>query len=192
MIAQRPTSATPVVQASGMAMPFSTNSFEAVLAALTLHHWGDWSSGLSELARVAPLRVIVTLDFEVHARFWLLEDYLPEVAEAERQLHPSPTDIASVIPLAQSVALPLPPDLADGVLGSFWQKPAAYLDPATRANSSPLALADQAHIEIGINRLGSDLADGTWHKRYGHLFELDQLDLGYRLLVSEGDANGAG
>jgi SAM-dependent methyltransferase len=185
MIGQRSTGTAPVVRASGTALPIGTDSFDAALAVLTLHHWGDWSAGLTELARVAPHRVILTIDFEIHALFWLLEDYLPEVAEVERRLRPTPADIADVIPVTQTVTLPLPPDLADGVLGCFWRQPEAYLDPVVRANTSPLALADPAVVGVGMRRLASDLANGRWHERHGHLFDVDQLDLGYRLLISD-------
>jgi SAM-dependent methyltransferase len=185
MLAQRARDAAPVVRASGSALPVLSGSFDAAMAVLTLHHWDDWGTGLGELARAAPRRVILTIDFEVHARFWLLADYLPEVAAVERGLHPSPADIASVIPIARTVGLLLPADLSDGVLGSFWRQPEAYLDPVVRANTSPLALADPAHIDAGIRRLEADLVSGAWHRRYGHLLEQHELDLGYRLLVSE-------
>lgn len=36
-------------------------------------------------------------------------------------------------------------------------------------------------------RLSADLATGAWRDRYGHLLELDELDLGYRVIVSHGD-----
>ncbi len=184
MLDQRARDAAPAVRGSGATLPIRSASFDAALAVLTLHHWGDWRTGLAELARVAPRRVIVTIDFEVHARFWLLSDYLPAVAAVERRLRPSPADIAATIPLTRTIDLPLPPDLTDGVLGSFWRRPEAYLDPVVRANTSPLALADPVLVEAGITRLGADLADGTWRQRHGHLLELNELDLGYRLLVS--------
>jgi SAM-dependent methyltransferase len=185
MIDQRSKDAAPVIRASGSALPIATDSFDAALAVLTLHHWDDWSAGLTELARVAPCRVIVTIDFDVHSHFWLLEDYLPEVAEVERRLRPTPADIADIIPVTHTIAMPLPPDLADGVLGCFWRRPEAYLDPVVRANTSPLALADPAAVAMGMGRLASDLASGAWHQRHGHLFDVDELDLGYRLLISE-------
>jgi len=185
MLGQRGNGAAPAVRASGTDLPLASGSFEAALAVLTLHHWGDWRRGLDELARVARRRVFLTIDFDVHARFWLLADYLPAVAEAERRLRPSPADIAGVLPVTKAIDLPLPPDLADGVLGSFWRQPEAYLDPMVRANTSPLALADPGHVAAGMARLESDLADGTWRGRYGHLLELDAYDLGYRLVVSE-------
>jgi SAM-dependent methyltransferase len=185
MIAQRPPDAAPIARAGGTALPILDHSLHAALAVLTLHHWGDWRAGLAELARVAPRRVIVTIDFEVHAHFWLLEHYLPQVAAVERGLRPSPADIAAAIPVVETIDLPLPPDLADGVLGSFWRRPEAYLDAGVRANTSPVALADPSHVAAGISQLETDLADGAWHRRYGHLLELEEYDLGYRLLISE-------
>jgi SAM-dependent methyltransferase len=185
MLEQRSLGAAPAVRASGSALPIRTDGFDVALAVLTLHHWDDWRTGLSELARVAPRRVILSLDFEVHSRFWLLTDYLPQVADVERHLRPSPADIAAVLPVVESIDLPLPPDLSDGVLGAFWRHPEAHLDPALRATTSPLALADPSHVALGMQRLEDDLASGAWRERYGHLLELDELDLGYRLLVSE-------
>jgi SAM-dependent methyltransferase len=185
MVSQRRSDAAPVVRGSGTAIPVRDHAVDAALAVLTLHHWGDWRTGLRELARVAPRRVIITIDFKVHADFWLLSDYLPDVASRERSLRPSPADIADVIGVTETVALPLPRDFADGVLGAFWHRPEAYLDPVVRGNTSPLALADPTHIEAGMASLAADLTNGTWQRRHGHLLEHDALDLGYRLVISD-------
>jgi hypothetical protein len=185
MVSQRPPGAAPVIRASGTALPLRTNSLHVIMAILTIHHWGDWERGLAELARVAPRRLILTIDFEVHARFWLLDDYLPSVAAYVRGRQPTVAQIASAIPIAATVALPLPPDLSDGVLGAQWRHPEAYLDPVVRANTSPLALADPATLAAGLARLESDLASGAWHERHGALLDQEECDLGYRLLVSE-------
>ncbi len=107
------------------------------------------------------------------------------MAAVERRLRPSLADIAAAMPMTSAVVLALPPDLSDGVLGAFWRRPEAHLDPVVRANTSPLALADPAHVAEGMARLAADLRDGSWQRRYGHLLEFDQLDLGYRLLISQ-------
>jgi SAM-dependent methyltransferase len=185
MLAQRAPDAAPAVRGSGTAIPLASDSVHAVMAILTIHHWVDWRAGLAELARVAPRRLVLTIDFEAHAAFWLLADYLPEVAEVERRLRPTPGDVVAAFgEPTEIIELPLPPDLADGVLGSFWRQPEAYLDPVVRANTSPLALADPAHIARGVGQLEADLASGAWQRRHGHLLERDSLDLGYRLVVS--------
>ena len=75
--------------------------------------------------------------------------------------------------------------MVDGVLGAYWRRPEAYLDPAVRANCSGLALADPAVIARGVAALAADLESGAWHERHADLLTRDSLDLGYRLVVSE-------
>jgi hypothetical protein len=76
--------------------------------------------------------------------------------------------------------VPVPHDCVDGFLGAYWRRPEVYLDPVARRAMSSFALVD-AHE--GLARLERELADGTWADRHGHLRTLDELDLGYRLLV---------
>jgi hypothetical protein len=47
------------------------------------------------------------------------------------------------------------------------------------------ALLDECVVADGVARLGRDLADLSWHRRYASLLTLPQLDVGYRLLVAE-------
>jgi len=35
----------------------------------------------------------------------------------------------------------------------------------------------------GERLLGQELENGEWHRRFGHLLELDELDVGYRLVT---------
>ncbi len=107
-----------------------------------MHHWDDWERGLAELCRVAPRRIVLAIDFEVHAQFWLLQEYLPEVLEYTLQVGPPSDVIAEAIGATTSIVMPVYRDLQDGVLGAHWSRPAAYLDPVVRANNSGTALAD--------------------------------------------------
>ena len=81
--------------------------------------------------------------------------------------------------------------MQDGVLGAYWCRPEAYLDPAVRANCSGLALADPAVVARGVAALEADLASGAWHRRHGDLAEVEAIDLGYRLLVADGSEGAA-
>jgi uncharacterized protein YjiS (DUF1127 family) len=58
----------------------------------------------------------------------------------------------------------------------------AYLDPVVRAGVSNLAQlgtpADRA-----VATLREDLRTGVWHERNRAILDLDQIDLGYRLLT---------
>ena len=75
-------------------------------------------------------------------------------------------------------------DCVDGFAGAYWGWPEAYLDPAVRAGISSLALLSPADAERGAARLREDLESGAWDARFGHLRELPELDLGYRLVVA--------
>ncbi len=184
MVAQRPPGAAPVVRASATALPLGNGSADVALAILTVHHWGDWATGLAEATTRARRLVILTIDFECHAQFWLLRDYLPHVAAFELGLSPTVAQISAALPIAEVRHLPLPADMEDGVLGAHWRRPEAYLDPLLRSNCSPLALADPAATAAGIARLADDLATGAWQRRYADLLERDSYDAGYRLVVS--------
>jgi hypothetical protein len=61
--------------------------------------------------------------------------------------------------------------------------PRGLLDPAVRAGISTLAkrLADE--LAEGLARLRADIESGAWKRRHADLLELEELDLGYRLLV---------
>ncbi len=187
MIGQRPAAAAPVVRAAAEQLPFASQAFDAALAVLTVHHWASAPDGLAELCRVARRQVVLTWDPEVFAGFWLVQDYLPEIAEHERTLACLAVVSAGLArggaELA-SCAVPVPGDCADGFLGAYWRRPEAYLTPAIRASMSGIALLDQDVVEAASRRLAADLATGRWHERHGHLLERDSLDLGYRLVAT--------
>jgi hypothetical protein len=44
---------------------------------------------------------------------------------------------------------------------------------------------DRIGAEDGLARLRSDLADGTWNARNGHLLALESLEIGYRIVVGQ-------
>ena len=184
MIAQRPPDAAPAVRARVEALPFAADTFDAVMAVLTVHHWTDRARGLAECARVARTRVVVlTWDPTINA-LWLVQEYLPEFMEVDRRRFPPITVYAEALGAAAVVdveTVPVPRDCADGFLGAFWARPAAYLDPGVRAGISSFA---RPGAEAGLNRLRADLASGEWEARYGHLLAADSLDLGYRLVTA--------
>jgi SAM-dependent methyltransferase len=191
MVAQRGAGAAPAVRASGSALPIATGCADVAMAVLTVHHWDDWAAGLAEMCRVAPRRMVVAIDFELHSRFWFLEEYLPEVAATTARLGPGSDAVAEAIGAHVSIPLLVPRDMHDGVLGAYWCRPEAYLDPAVRANCSGLALADPAVIARGVAALEADLGSGAWQQRHadlaelGELAELPAIDLGYRLVVAD-------
>jgi SAM-dependent methyltransferase len=185
MIAQRPTGSAPVVRGVAGALPFPDRAFDAALAVLTVHHWPDPAAGLAEMRRVSRRQVVVTWDQGVIAeRFWLVRDYLPEIAERERTAAAAAT-VAANLNVTESAPLPLPHDCTDGMLAAYWRRPEAYVDPDIRASISALALLEPAILNPAVGRLADDLRTGAWHRRYEDVLALDTLDAGYRVLVAE-------
>jgi len=189
MLRQRPPGAAPVVCARAECLPFPEQSFGIAMAVLTVHHWQRPELGLAELARVAARQVVVTWDPAIFAsRFWLVRDYLPEVAERDAQVATVDRVCAALGP-CRVRSLPVPADCRDGFLGAFWSRPAAYLDPLVRRTMSGLSLLAPSCVDAAMKRLRSDLTSGAWQERNADLLGLAALDMGYRLVVS--DANGS-
>lgn len=180
MIRQRPANAAPVVRASAAALPFGTDSFDACLAVLTMHHWPDPWRGLAELRRVARLRVVVLTCDPSIAPFWLY-DYFPELLTIDRHILPPLSVWRRQVPALQVVGVPIPHDCSDGFLGAYWRRPEAYLEAEVRAAIS--TFSKLRRVEAGVEALRRDLASGAWRARYDHRVQQDELDLGYRLLV---------
>jgi len=186
MIRQRPPSAAPAVQASACDLPFADGAFAAALAILTIHHWPDKLKGLTELARVARERVVLlTWDPSaggMGARFWLIDEYFPEIPEIDRRIFPTIEDIERVLGRVSIVDVPIPRDCSDGFLGAYWRRPRAYLDADVRRAIS--AFAKLSNVDARLERLRSDIDSGEWRRRHRSLLSACCLDLGYRLIVA--------
>jgi SAM-dependent methyltransferase len=184
MRAQRPPGAARVVAAAAEALPFDDGAFDAAMAVLTLHHWTDWRAGCAELARVARDRVVVlSWDPAYVGRMWLGPEYFPDLSAEDVADFPALAEQAAAL-RADVEVVPVPADCRDGFFSSFWRRPEAYLDPAVRAGISTMAKRRPDELAAGLERLRADLASGAWARRHADLLELDELDLGYRLLVS--------
>ena len=188
MIAQRPASAAPVIRATAEHLPVRNEWAEVSMALLSLHHWSDWRAGLRELGRVAPRRVVLTYDPVGQGEFWLVRDYLPEVAAFDEARVPSIDAIAEILGGEIEVRnLMIPWDTTDGVLPAHWRRPRAYLSPLVRSFCSGLSQSDQVVVERGIAALARDLDDGSWNNRYGSLLDQETYDAGFRIVISNAE-----
>ncbi len=187
MISQRPPNggAAPVVQGVAEALPFADDSFDAVMAVLTIHHWSDQPKGLSEMRRVSRGPVVI-LSFDAGFRGFWLTDYFPGlIALDEAQMPPMGGLYGDHLGRVEVLPVPIPPhDCTDGFLAAYWRRPELYLDPRIRAAMSSFwALGDTA--EVGVAALAADLESGAWAKKYGGaVMDEPALDCGYRLVVA--------
>jgi SAM-dependent methyltransferase len=181
MIDQRPTGSAPVVQALAEHLPFEDDSFDAAMAVLTLHHWDDLATGLSEMVRVARDRiVIVTFDPDRAGEQWIVRDYLPETPRK-----PPLAQILSGLPPAEVVPLLVPRDCTDRMFQTLWARPEEHLDRQVRAATSIWHVVPPVAADRALNRLRHDLATGRWDDRHGHLREKPEHDVGLRLIRAE-------
>jgi hypothetical protein len=146
--------------------------------------------GRRELRRVARRRVVLfNADPAQAGRFWLTAEYLPAFAD----LIPGPyretghweDELSRVLGEIRLVPVALPHDCRDGFYGAFWRRPAAYLEPRVRRGISVFARLDARDVERGLARLSGDLRSGAWEDRHADLLELEELDLGYRIVIAE-------
>jgi SAM-dependent methyltransferase len=186
MRAQRPEGAAEAIDARAESLPFEDGSFDAGMAILTLHHWSEPLRGLAELRRVARGPVVVlTFDPAQSEAFWLVRDYLPEAAALDRERFPALAATVEALGGGTTVErVPIPHDCRDGFLGAFWRRPELYLEPAVRPGISTFGDLEPAVLERALKQLEVDLESGRWRRLYGGLLSVEELDLGYRLVVS--------
>jgi SAM-dependent methyltransferase len=186
MRAQRPPSAAPAIDGVAEALPLPDRSVDAVMGVFTMQHWSDVERGLAEVARVGRERaVFLTLDIESTASMWLGAEYLPEMIECDRREFPSLERLAAALPGLEVEAVPVPSDCTDGFCVALWSRPEAHLDPRVRRASSIWHRLPPAVVERALGELAADLESGEWDRRHGHLRELDELDIGLRLVRVE-------
>lgn len=190
MIAQRPPGAAPVVQGRAEALPFEDDSFDAVMAVLSDHHWSDRRRGFAELRRVARHRIVL---FNINPgeveRFWMTTEYLPEFLElipaSHRVLGAWEDELRASLGEVELTPVPVPHDCRDGFYAAYWRRPEAYLDPRVRSGTSVFAQVSCAAVDRAIDALGADLETGRWQERHRELLSLDELHLGYYVIVAE-------
>jgi SAM-dependent methyltransferase len=191
MVAQRPADAAPVVRGRAEALPLEDDSFDAAMAVLTDHHWRPRAEGLREMRRVARRRVVLfNVDPAQVGRFWLPRDYLPAALELIPPPYRRPGHWAEELSALfggelRIVPVPVPHECRDGFYGAYWRKPSRYLEQRVRDGISIFARLAEQEVADAMARLGSDLEDGTWRERYAALLDLDELDLGYAVVVAE-------
>jgi SAM-dependent methyltransferase len=187
MISQRPPGSAPVLRAAAEHIPLRTGCADAALAVLTIHHWSDLERGVAEMHRIARRGLVfLTWDAEVIGeRFWLLSEYVPAARRADAELAVPLDRLTGLLTDPVVRAVPVPYDCADGFGAAFWRRPAAYLDPAVQAGMSMFAKLDPALYADGLARLADDLSSGRWQREHADLLDTPELDLGYRLVVSE-------
>ncbi|WP_225849130.1 class I SAM-dependent methyltransferase [Streptomyces sp. HPF1205] len=170
MRAQRPPHLPAAVDAVAEHLPFADDAFDAAMTTFSVHQWSDLRAGLREMRRVARGPVVVlTCDPLLVRDFWLYE-YAPLVLDAEARRYPSIDDITATLGgRAEVTTVPIPADCRDGFNEAYYARPECLLDPAARQSCSAWSFVEP-DVALGYTEhLRTDLADGTWDERHGHL-----------------------
>jgi SAM-dependent methyltransferase len=184
MRSQRARDAAPCLAGSAENLPFDDQSFDAAMAVCTLHHWQDPIAGLRELRRVARRVVVFLFDTSDPSKFWLTRDYLPEFAALPAcRVLASPRELTDAIG-ARLEPVPIPWDCADGFFEAYWRRPEAYLDERVRRGVSVWPAVGPDVEDRTVRRLGDDLRSGRWAERNRDVLDLDEAELGARLLIA--------
>jgi SAM-dependent methyltransferase len=188
MLSQRNNVWSSPVQCSAAPLPLGDNSVDAAMAILTVHHWDDQlTEGIEEMRRVTrgPI-VVVTYDVFGCEPMWLTRDYLPEATALDQESFPTIELLDDLLGGGcEIVPIPVRRDTPDWTFASFWAHPHRVLDPAARQGTSGFSRQPTEVVERVVQDVERDLMSGEWDRRNGHLGELDELDVGLRLVVAD-------
>jgi len=189
MRAQRPPDRVPAIDATAERLPFDDDSFDAVMAMVTIHQWSDPDTGLLEMRRVSRgVVAILTFDAPALQDFWLC-DYVPEVIAVEQQRFPAISRIVHTLGgSAEVTPVPIPHDCTDGFGEAYYARPEAFLDADVRAAQSGWVLADADAVRRGVDKLAADLSSGAWDERNGALRQQPERIGAVRLIIARPDA----
>ncbi|MEH2291185.1 class I SAM-dependent methyltransferase [Nostoc sp.] len=168
-------------------LPLTDKSVDGVVSILTIHHFSNLEKAFQEIHRVIKDGTIVLLTFDIRLaqKIWLY-DYFPFLWEDALRLLPlnELTNLMHSNTKRRVEAIPflLPHDLSDLFAAAAWRRPELYLQPEVRASISSFALANQDLVEQGLQLLAADLSSGEWTKKYGDIYNLTEIDIGYRFI----------
>ena len=165
-------------------IPFADRAFDAAMAVHTVHHWSDPVRGLREMKRVVrDWIVIFTWDKSMVSSSWFLCDYFPackELALTKVRLKEYEEALGGEV---RVIPVPIPWDCADGFPEAYWRRPELVVEPGAWRTMSPLCLISEPERSAGLRRLASELKEGLWARKYGHLLTLTEFDMGNRIVV---------
>lgn len=185
MRAQRPTHLARAIDAVAEQLPFPDASFDASMSSFSVHQWQDLKAGLREMRRVTrgPV-VLLTCDPALVRQFWLYE-YAPQVLDTEARRYPTLEALTQGLGGAtRSELVPVPLDCVDGFNEAYYGRPEKLLDPQARLSCSAWSFVEQNEQTQAIERLRSDLREGVWDRRHGHLRTQPRYDGSLVLVVS--------
>lgn len=170
-------------------IPLANNAVDGAIVMLALHHFQDIAAGIKEIDRIVNQGKIIIFAFEQSKipNFWLTE-YFPYFIRDTLKTFPNTQDLASLITqLTQRqvkiIPFLLPKNLSDRFAAAGWCQPEIYLDPEVRNGIFSFSKMPEDELQMGIEKLTTELNNGAWSTKYGYLQQQQEYDAGYRILV---------
>lgn len=171
-------------------IPLPDNAVDGALVMLALHHFNNIDLGIKEIARIAQNKIVIfAFERDKIPQFWL-SDYFPYFINDTSASFPSTQELEQQLEhithreVATSPFL-LPRDLRDLFAASGWCQPEIYLDAKVRSGISTFAKMPAKELNIGLERLATEIDNGTWLQKYGHLLQQENYDAGYRIIFTK-------
>ena len=187
---RQPHSQVSWLTAAAEQIPLSDNAVDGATIMLALHHFNDIDLGIKEIARIAKDKIVI-FAFEQNQipQFWLT-DYFPYFISDTLTTFPSTKEIARQIEQTthkEVTVTPflLPTDLSDLFAASGWCQPEIYLDARVRNGISTFAKMPAEKLDRGLNQLQTEINNGSWMRKYGHLLQRENYDAGYRIIFTK-------
>jgi len=187
MRAQRPAHLSVAIDAVAENLPFPDKHFDAAMGTFTIHQWPDLKAGLREMRRVTrgPVAILTCDPDEVQA-FWL-NDYAPDVLSTEARRYPSMAAIRAGFGTEIDIrAVPIPLDCRDGFNEAYYGRPEMLLEDGARLSCSAWSFVTPDVAAGYIERLRTEIADGSWDRKYGALRRRPNFQGSLYLVVSKG------
>ena len=119
--------------------------------------------------------------------YWL-NDYIPEVREAEARRFPAIDRLIAGLGGTVTVEpVPIPHDCRDGFNEAYYARPEMFLDENARLACSSWSVVPKAAVERFVAALSDDLATRAWDEKYGHWRDERAFDGPLRLVVGQLD-----
>lgn len=170
-------------------IPLEDASVDGIICTLASHHFQDLPLCFQEMRRVLKENgkiIIFTLDPRLCEEDCWLFDYFEPILESAYRIHPPMKEISQLLkeqidrPVT-IVPYPLPYDLVDQFFFAGWRKPELYLDIDFQRGTSPLAKGED--VMRCLDKLSTDLENGSWFENYNHILKLEEYDCGHFFLV---------
>lgn len=146
-------------------IPADNDSFDNIIATLTLHHWSDLNAGFTELHRVLKNhgKIVIYTSCPSQMQHYWLNHYFPNMMAHSIERMPSLDQVRAALSQVQFIVVHSEPyhvtrELQDLFLYAGKEQPELYFNAQYRKGISSFnALANQTEIENGLRTLKHDL-----------------------------------